>query len=133
MNRRRFVESNVSTLTFSGLLGSAFQAFGLGPSQADRQETAATSGLGINLTGFKDWNREHPFVDPFQMARAWISQAEGKRFGQGPPLELDANGWVRRLEPGCWAEKLLYTNQKDHIPEGRYRIDFEKGGGSKLA
>jgi len=128
MNRRRFVESQVNAVAASGLIASASRAFGADPAQTDRSKSQATSGLGINLTGLKDWNREHPFVDPFRLARTWISQAEGKRFGQGPPLELDEHGWVKRLEPGCWAETLLYTNQKDHIPEGRYRIDFKGRG-----
>lgn len=126
MNRRRFLDLPMAAASGTYLhftasrIAAARSLQGSGPSK--------TSGLGINLTGLTDWNREHPFVDPFRLSRTWISQAEGKHFGQGPPLELDEHGWVRRLQPGCWAETLLYTNQKDHIPEGRYRIDFRGRG-----
>jgi len=60
--------------------------------------------LGMNLHGPADWNTELPFVDVFRLARPWISQEEGRPWGQGPELDLGEHGWVKRLAPDCRAE-----------------------------
>lgn len=91
----------------------------------------ARSRLGINLAGPADWSTEHAFVDVFRMARPWISQREGAGWGQGPKLDLDAKGWVRRLEPGCYAETLLLT--AGHAPSGEYICLYEGQGEIELA
>ncbi len=90
----------------------------------------AQSRLGINLAGPADWNTEHPFVDVFRLSRAWISQRQGAGWGKGPELSLDAQGWVKSLEAGCWAETPILTG--GGAPSGEYvclydgegRIDF---------
>lgn len=76
--------------------------------------------LGINLAGPADWNTELPFTDVFRLSREWISQKQGAGWGQGPPLQRDANGWVQRLEPGCYAETLLCTIDSGRYPSGQY-------------
>ncbi len=90
--------------------------------------SGAEPRLGINLAGPADWNTELPFADVFRLSRPWISQEKGKRWGKGPPLALDAHGWVRRLAPNCWAETLLCTIPGGHYPAGRYRV-FYRGKG----
>lgn len=84
--------------------------------------------LGTNLSGLADWTTEVPFVDVFRTSRAWISQREGASWGQGPPLDLDPRGWVRRLEPGCYAETLMCTIDGGHYPAGRYSVLFDGVG-----
>lgn len=84
--------------------------------------------IGINLAGPADWNTELPFVDVFRLSRQWISQQKGQPWGKGPPLDLDAHGWVRRLEPGCWAETLVCTIDGGHYPSGRYTLLYEGQG-----
>ncbi|NGO39626.1 hypothetical protein G4L39_09495 [Limisphaera ngatamarikiensis] len=84
------------------------------------------SRLGINLSGIADWGTEHPFSDAFKTARPWISQRAGAPWGQGPKLDLDASGWVRRLEPEAWAETLLFT--AGHAPAGTYLCLYEGEG-----
>jgi len=84
------------------------------------------SRLGINLAGCADWNTEHPFVDVFRLSRRWISQRQGTPWGGGPPLERDANGWVKRLEPGCSAETPVLT--AGHAPVGRYVCLYDGQG-----
>ena len=69
----------------------------LGCSYAQQAPGPEQSRLGINLAGLSDWNTELPFVDVFHLARAWISQRQGEKWGGGPPLELDERGWVKRL------------------------------------
>jgi hypothetical protein len=77
-----------------------------------------TSALGINLSGVIDWASEVAFEDIFLRCRPWISQEEGKPWGKGDPLELDAKGWVKRLKPGQRAEAFMLTGQS-HYPVGR--------------
>jgi len=96
-------------------------AWVFGPSTRGTAEPAPPpnrSRLGINLSGIADWGTEHPFCDAFKTARPWISQRNGAPWGQGPALDLDEFGWVRRLEPGTWAETLLFT--AGHAPKGTY-------------
>lgn len=84
--------------------------------------------LGINLSGPADWNTELPFVDVFRMSRPWISQQKGQPWGRGPALELDENGWVKRLERDCYAETLMCTIEGGHYPSGRYTILYQGEG-----
>lgn len=91
--------------------------------------SASTSAaMGINLTGPGDWSTEQPFVDHFRFARAWISQQEGKPWEGGPKLELDEQGWVKRLEPGCSADALVLTIEGDHYPSGAYELTYQGKG-----
>lgn len=84
------------------------------------------SRLGINLSGIADRGTEHPFADAFKTSRPWISQRAGSPWGQGPKLDLDQWGWVRRLEPDAWAETLLFTS--GHAPPGNYPCLYEGEG-----
>ena len=88
------------------------------------------SRLGINLTGLTDWNTEFPFVDLFRTSRPWISQQKGKPWGKGPPLDLDQHGWVRSLQPDCWAETLMGTH--GHYPPGQYVCLYDGVGTIEL-
>ncbi len=94
----------------------------------DEPFSPGRSRLGINLSGPADWNTEQPFVDVFRLARAWISQEQGKGWGRGPALELDARGWVKSLAPGCSAETLMCTIEGGHYPAGRYVCLYEGEG-----
>ncbi len=94
-------------------------------------EAAAQPRLGINLAGPADWMTELPFVDVFRTSRAWISQRAGAGWGKGPELEIDELGWVKKLEPGCYAETMLCTISGGHYPAGTYTVLYE--GEGKLA
>lgn len=98
------------------------------PVRATINATAQRSRLGINLSGPADWNPEIPFVDVFRLSRAWISQKKDAPWGQGPTLARDENGWVRRLEPDCWAETPLLTLPANTYPAGRYVCLYEGKG-----
>ena len=86
------------------------------------------TALGINLDGPTDWNSELPFVDVFRLSRRWISQKKDAPWGKGPEIALDAHGWVKQLEPDCWAESLLCTNLGGHYPAGDYTLLYEGEG-----
>ncbi len=95
---------------------------------AQPAEAPAATRLGINLAGPADWNSELPFVDVFRQSRPWISQKEGAAWGKGPDLALDEFGWVKRLEPGCYAESMLCTVGGGHYPGGVYTVLYEGEG-----
>lgn len=93
---------------------------------------AARSRLGMNLSGPADWATELPFVDVFRLSRRWISQRQGGAWGTGPALELDEHGWVKRLEPGCWADTPLCTIASGRFPQGRYVCLYQGQGKIEL-
>ncbi len=100
-------------------------------SAASTPTSPTAAAMGINLTGPGDWSTEQPFVDHFRLARTWISQQEGKPWEGGPKLELDKQGWVRKLEAGCSADALVLTIEGDHYPSGAYELTY--AGEGKLA
>jgi hypothetical protein len=95
---------------------------------AASEPSPTQSRLGMNLSGPADWNTELPFVDVFRMARKWISQRKDESWGKGPPIETDQHGWIKRLEPDCWAETLLCTIEGGHYPIGEYVCLYEGEG-----
>lgn len=103
------------------------------PLFAPAAEPVPRPALGINLAGPADWNTELPFADVFRLSRAWISQKEGAGWGQGPVLEIDARGWVKRLDPGCFAETPLCTIEGGHYPAGDYTVLWEGTGRVELS
>jgi hypothetical protein len=103
------------------------------PEDSPQGQVATRPQLGINLSGLSDWNTELPFLDVFKLSRPWISQKNGAAWGSGPALALDANGWVTRLDPGCFAETLLCTIDEGHYPAGTYTVLFEGEGDLELS
>lgn len=104
------------------------------PSPLQGAEPAtARPALGINLAGPADWNSELPFVDVFRLSRTWISQKAGAGWGKGPALDLDERGWVRKLEPGCFAETALCTIEAGHVPGGVWTVLWEGEGRVELS
>ena len=98
------------------------------PNQVPSAQRAVRPRLGMNLNGPADWNTELPFVDVFRLSRSWASQRKGLPWGKGPPLERDGHGWVKRLEPDCWAETPLCTIDGGHYPSGLYTVLYEGWG-----
>ena len=96
------------------------------PAPAAPEQTPTQSRLGLNLDGPADWNTEHPFVDVFRLSRQWISQRKGAGWGKGPELECDAQGWVKKLEPECFAETPILTG--GHAPVGEYVCLYDGEG-----
>ncbi len=99
-----------------------------GHDQASAIPPKPSPRLGMNLNGPSDWNTELPFVDVFRLSRQWISQKKDAPWGQGPALELDQRGWVKRLSPDCWAETPLCTIDGGHYPAGRYTVLYDGQG-----
>ncbi len=99
----------------------------------DAAQTPANAGndlLGSNLAGIADWTTQHPFVDVFKTARPWIAQREGANWGEGGPLALTPEGWVAALEPGQYAETVLFTADAEYNAgmAGDYTLLYEGDG-----
>ena len=91
-------------------------------------EAIPEATVGINLTPLSDWEPVYPMVDLFKSTRKWISQREGAGWEQGPPLELDDHGWIKRLEPNCFAEVPLFFNTPGSMPAGDYLLLYDGEG-----
>ncbi|RYX83260.1 hypothetical protein EON83_15450 [bacterium] len=96
------------------------------------QPAPAQSRMGMNLAGPADWNTELPFNDVFHFSRYWISQRRGEGWGKGPKLSLDEHGWVKALEPNCFAETPMLTDMRGQFPHGQYVCLYEGKGEVKI-
>ena len=105
---------------------TAALAFALLSAPAAEPGPASGFPLGINLSGVRDYSTEAVFNDAFKTSRAWTSNAEGRPWGQGGPLDLDARGQVRSLRPGQFAVTTVLT--KDGYPGGAYTLTYEGTG-----
>lgn len=103
----------LSGLTISSWSGASTNAPALGNDN---------SALGTNLSNVVDWSTEWVFVDTFKMSRIWTSQRAGLDWGKGGPLDLDAVGWVRSLQPGQSADALMQWNGSTSGSPGKYIV-----------
>ncbi|MBL9127239.1 MAG: hypothetical protein JNL97_06320 [Verrucomicrobiales bacterium] len=120
--------SRFSSLVPWCVLAAAVVAAGAAEPAKPPSKDRALPRMGMNLSGPADWNTELPFVDVFRMSRHWISQQEGRGWGQGPKLDLDPLGWVRSLPPGVRAETLMCTIERGHYPAGDYTVLYRGQG-----
>jgi hypothetical protein len=92
------------------------------------------SALGINLSGITYYSTEIVFVDLFKHSQSWKSQAPGKPYGQGGPLDLAQDGWVRSLaEGGQFADSIILSSINDRYPGGVYTCLYDGQGEIKFA
>lgn len=115
-----------SLLLSAATQGGAPPSAGFTP-LANSTPPSANHILGINLAGLADWNTELPFADEFRLSRQWISQQAGQPWGKGPALQLDEHGWVKALDPDCWAETPMLTFDA-HKPAGEYTLLYDGEG-----
>lgn len=93
----------------------------------------ANPRVGINISSIAYWGMEFPFVNLMYQSSDWISQPAEGEWGKGPVLELDAHGWVKKLEPGCRATKILCSkNNTQGYPSGTYHILHDGEGELRL-
>lgn len=88
------------------------------------------SALGINIAGVTYWSAEIVFVDLFKHSQTWKSQAPGKGYDQGGPLDLTDEGWVRSLRgDGHFADSIILSKPKLGYPVGVYTCLYQGKGG----
>jgi hypothetical protein len=103
-------------------------ASGGGPAhQGAAFQTRLRSAIGTNLELLSYWSPQVPFVDVMKSSSEWMSGVE-QDWGGGPPLDLDANGWVRSLRPGQVARKLMLREFGNRYPGGRYLVRYKGEG-----
>ena len=107
------------------LFGSAGALFGA---------ANANSSLGINLGGVTYWSSEIVFVDLFKHSQTFKSQAPGKGYAQGGPLDLTDDGWVRSLRgDGHFADSIVLSRPRLGYPAGIYTCLYEGRGKLRFA
>lgn len=129
MNRRTFL--TLAAVGAAGLLYSVKSGFTnnqLIKKLPKRAAVKPNARLGMNLAGINDWSTELPFVDLFKMSRPWISQRKDTAWGQGPQLDLDEHGNVKRLDVNCHATAVVCSVQDNHYPSGEYVLLYEGEG-----
>jgi len=92
------------------------------------------SALGINLSGVTYWSSEIVFVDLFKHSQDFKSQSPGKKYGEGGPLDLTGDGWVRSLkEDGQFADSIILSPINRRYPEGIYTCFYDGQGEIRFA
>jgi len=89
------------------------------------------SAIGTNLDSVTYYSTQVPFVDVMKSSSAWIS-GDSSKWDNKQPLDLDANGWVRSLEPGQIARILTLREIGDHHPAGQYLVRYKGRGTLKF-
>jgi hypothetical protein len=85
--------------------------------------------LGMGLSGLADWSTQFPFLNFAKQARNWISQREGRDWGQGEPLELDSQGWVKTIPRGGHADLIFLSVMKNlPLPDSRFVVRYRGKG-----
>ncbi len=87
------------------------------------------ASLGINLGGVTYWSSEIVFVDLFKHSQTFKSQAPGKGYAQGGPLDLTDDGYVRSLAGGGqFADSIVLSQPALGYPEGIYTCLYDGRG-----
>ena len=127
ITRRKFIGTALITLIGGLNLASARENKN-SANDASVKTDAPNARLGINLAAIKNYATELPFVDLFRMAGGWVSQRKKGKWGDGPTLELDEHGWVKRLEPDCIAITIVCGIKGNHYPSGNYTVLYDGEG-----
>ena len=127
ITRRKFIGTALVTLIGGLNLAIARQNKNTA-NDASEKTDAPNARLGINLADIKSYSTELPFVDLFRMADGWVSQRKKGKWGDGPTLEIDEHGWVKRLEPDCIAVAIVCGIDGNHYPSGDYSVLYDGEG-----
>lgn len=79
--------------------------------------------IGTNLAPVTPATTQWPFLDAMKVSSPWVGKTES---GEAAKLEIDANGDVKSLKPGQFAETVFYTS--GHNPVGKYVLSWEGKG-----
>ncbi|MDX2111522.1 MAG: hypothetical protein SFY80_14925 [Verrucomicrobiota bacterium] len=108
--------------TFLHLLGS------MAPMLRGYSPDNQNASIGMNLAGVPSYADDWTFVDAFKIARNWWSQRPGSPFGEGGPLNVDADGWVISLDGTQYAETVMLDAVSGIAPAGTYVMLYEGEG-----
>jgi hypothetical protein len=100
---------------------------------SDKVVPKAKTRMGINFSGIAYWASELPFANFMHQSGEWVSQPPNYGdWGTGPKLDLDESGWIKKLEKGCAATKILCSGDKVQYPSGIYTILYDGEGEIEL-
>ncbi len=98
-------------------------------SSSETKSSPTKGWVGMNLSSISYYSSEIVFVDVFKQSQEWKSQAEGKPYGEGGPMELTPTGWVKQLTGRSqFAESLIFHDLEGHYPSGIYVCLYEGKG-----
>ncbi|MHC4206662.1 MAG: hypothetical protein ACYSTT_18570, partial [Planctomycetota bacterium] len=107
---------------------------GIATAGEKKDRSNENSAFGINLGGVTYWSTEIVFVDLFKHSQTWKSQAPGKKYAQGGPLDLTKDGWVRSLaDTGQFADSIILSSINSRYPGGVYTCLYDGQGQLKFA
>mgnify|MGYP000553125040 CR=1 FL=1 len=85
-------------------------------------------GVGLHLTKINAFRTGMPFADIFKYALIWITQRAGVSGNTKEKLPLDADGWIKSLEPGQRAKALMLWVKKEIQPTGIFEMTYTGNG-----
>lgn len=117
-----------ATLPVFFMVASLFLSLPLVAGEPPNQPT-----LGASVTILLENTGEYPFADAFKASLPWQSGELMGCFDCGPPLDLDANGWVRTLDDtqpngGQVAVTLVFNDLSGEYPSGTYNVLYSGSG-----
>ncbi len=93
-----------------------------------RPAVSSATPIGSNLSDWRDWSAEQPFINLFKTSRSWIPQANTTwDTGEQAKLDLDQNGWVRSL-PAANDPTTTYRSVTTVLIVGNALDSFRPGG-----
>ncbi len=89
----------------------------------------ATSPLGTNFARVEYFGSELVFVDLMKQSSDWIPQlVSGGPWTTGATLDVDADDWIKTLQPGQAAATLMRRSIEGHYPGGKYLVLWDGDG-----
>ena len=87
------------------------------------------TSIGVNVSSINDWSTQPIFVDLMKSARPWSPQlVDDYIWNTGDTLDLDSNGWVKKLKPNQAAGTIMIIGQREKYPSGEYICLYEGEG-----
>lgn len=95
---------------------------------ASQPKNSEKYAAGMNLNGIADWSTEFPFLDLMKQARPWVAQSkDSKKWGAGGNLNLDDNGWIKKLQHNQYAD-TIFISAKQKLPYTKFTVIFDGEG-----
>ncbi|HIJ52728.1 MAG TPA: hypothetical protein HPP66_06190 [Planctomycetes bacterium] len=121
-------------VTFFIIVLALFGPVEIGGTAEKESRPNEDSAFGINLGGVTYWSTEIVFVDLFKHSQLWKSQAPGRKYSQGGPLDLTEDGWVSSLaDNGQFADSIILSSINGRYPGGVYTCIYDGRGQLKFA
>jgi hypothetical protein len=109
------------------ILSSLVLYFLLSSSNLHAEENSKVK-IGLNLSGITDHATQWVFTNAFFSSRPWTGEKVGTQQYYQDGLELDDNGWIKRLKPTETAFSLMFVDMEKKYPKGEYLLTYDGEG-----